>query len=438
MRFWRGFVLLCVGVVCVLALPSPATAETWTVCSSGCDYTSIQVAIESANRGDTIELGAETFYENIIVHKGLTIRGAGPGLTIVDGSDGANVFYIGFDTWTQETVVLSGMTIQNGSGQGGGVRAGNLGRVTIDNCVIRDNEGEGIYTYPLDAYEDDEDDVVISNSLITGNTGGGVAASGSYYYGVPKVAIRSSVITDNTGPGVFKTDDAVVRVAIDGTTIAGNSAEGSAGGVYCGHNNWHGISISNSTIAYNDGAAFAAIGWCQADLTNVTLVGESGGLSLSSLEHTWCCDGHPMWCDEWCTQTNTPVVRFRGVLITSTGGLACSGDVPVISYGGNLSSDHSCALDLPGDTEGEDPLLTPLGAYGGPTPTCALQPDSPAIDAGGSACLLTDQRGVPRPIDGNGDTVALCDIGAVEHVPRCDEPGRTCEADRVGPFLVAP
>ncbi len=29
-----------------------------------------------------------------------------------------------------------------------------------------------------------------------------------------------------------------------------------------------------------------------------------------------------------------------------------------------------------------DPLLTPLGSYGGPTPTCALLPGSPAIGNG--------------------------------------------------------
>src|SRR5206468_1472536 len=29
-------------------------------------------------------------------------------------------------------------------------------------------------------------------------------------------------------------------------------------------------------------------------------------------------------------------------------------------------------------------------------------------------CLITDQRGQPRPIDGNGDTSPRCDIGAFE------------------------
>jgi hypothetical protein len=69
-----------------------------------------------------------------------------------------------------------------------------------------------------------------------------------------------------------------------------------------------------------------------------------------------------------------------------------------------------------------DPILADNG---GPTQTHALVPGSPAIDAGGRVCLdadgdplTTDQRGQPRPVDGNGDGIAACDIGAFELQPR--------------------
>ena len=40
----------------------------------------------------------------------------------------------------------------------------------------------------------------------------------------------------------------------------------------------------------------------------------------------------------------------------------------------------------------------------------------PAIDAGDNpACAPFDQRGVPRPIDGDGDSQSVCDIGAFEY-----------------------
>src|SRR5262249_47928691 len=48
-------------------------------------------------------------------------------------------------------------------------------------------------------------------------------------------------------------------------------------------------------------------------------------------------------------------------------------------------------------TLSRDPLLAPLGDYGGPTPPRALLPGSPAIDAGTAAgAPAADQRGVGR------------------------------------------
>jgi hypothetical protein len=55
----------------------------------------------------------------------------------------------------------------------------------------------------------------------------------------------------------------------------------------------------------------------------------------------------------------------------------------------------------------QDPLLAPLGDYGGPTQTMPLLPGSPAIDAGtATGAPATDQRGVGR--------VGAVDMGAFE------------------------
>jgi hypothetical protein len=68
-----------------------------------------------------------------------------------------------------------------------------------------------------------------------------------------------------------------------------------------------------------------------------------------------------------------------------------------------------------------DPLLGALAFNGGPTPTLALLAGSPAIDAGIDAgCPATDQRGVARPFDGDGDSTVRCDSGAYEYSPAAE------------------
>ncbi len=136
--------------------------------------------------------------------------------------------------------------------------------------------------------------------------------------------------------------------------------------------------------------------------------------------------------DNGVVQVAGNVYLFNSLLAgneTTSAGIDCAGTL--VSSGYNLiGNNQSCTITpLATDQIGTpgapiDPKLGPLGDHGGPTPTHLPLLGSPALDRAKTTpsgflsfhCDADDQRGQPRPIDGDGDGVAACDIGATEAV----------------------
>ena len=95
-----------------------------------------------------------------------------------------------------------------------------------------------------------------------------------------------------------------------------------------------------------------------------------------------------------------------------------------ISAGHNLIGDGTGATGFTNGRSGDqvgtadspiDPLLAPLANNGGPTETHTLLAGSSAIDRGDNVgAPATDQRGIARPRDGDGNGSLIVDIGAFE------------------------
>jgi CSLREA domain-containing protein len=109
-----------------------------------------------------------------------------------------------------------------------------------------------------------------------------------------------------------------------------------------------------------------------------------------------------------------PSAGIGGVFLMVVRDSILSANLPVSCSNTDGANDIEFpGTSCPGATHA-DPGLGLLADHGGPTPTYALSPGSPAVDhvpSAGAGCTPTDQRGVTRPQG------AACDAGAYELAP---------------------
>jgi len=395
----------------------------------------------------------------------------GPGATQLAIS-GANLVRV-MTVQVGAAVTISGLTLRNGEAKSSADKHGgclkvlgtaNVNASRFENCQAWNGgassntpggDGGGVY--------------IAAGGVFTGSMlvfSGNVAGVGGGALAPP------TVFAGGFGGGLANVGSATLaQSTVSGCTAGAGGGPTGPGGGGGGVANLTGgvLRIDASTLTGNrsgDGATFMGVSGsdgrgggllCQADCTlnNVTLSGNAVGTSAVGDP----AQGGGLFVSGGTTRLrnvtvagNTAnstgggmarfagTVRMRNSVFAGNTGASSNHDCTTNSAAGIVSEGYNlirvnngCASSFAGtDQEGTsaaplEPLLGALAANGGPTDTLALGAGSPAIDHGDPlGCagwnpvlaqdepLVVDQRGEPRPVDGDGDTTATCDIGAFE------------------------
>ena len=135
------------GLALLSASTAPASAATYSVCATGCQFNSIQNAVNAVTGVDTIDVRAGTYNENVTIpagKDGLTLRGAQAGVA----ADVAPRPITG-----QESVL---------SGGGGTAIRVLSSRVTVDGFMIQ-NSAQGVHS------DLSTSGLAVVNNVFTGN-----------------------------------------------------------------------------------------------------------------------------------------------------------------------------------------------------------------------------------------------------------------------------
>ncbi|MCB8947300.1 MAG: CSLREA domain-containing protein [Ardenticatenaceae bacterium] len=411
-----------------------------------------------SNNG-TVNLTDSTVSDNIAqLGGGLTLNLSPAQLTINNGQILRNVALMtdsftggGINIASGSAIMNSGLISGNTAFRGGGALILS-GSFTMNGGTVTDNEsnyGGGFYVRNPSGL------LTLNDGAITGNRSVATIFGGGALYVFQGQAVQNGgEISNNTA--VYLGGAMEVRqggFTMNGGSISGNSSGNWGGAIY---NDIGTITITNGTLTNNysalGGGAIATGADSQNLVRNSVIYSnsvastENGGAILNTgtltltnvtLSDNFANSGGGLHNQGSATLTNVTV--YENTAVTNGGGLHGNGGTlnvvnsiiagnsaptspdcagTIVSGGYNLiQSSSGCTVS--GSSTGNlsgNPQLAALALNGGSTLNHALGSGSPALDAGNNGnCAANDQRGVTRPVDGNGDATATCDMGAFEY-----------------------
>ena len=385
----RPFSVAFLCLAAALLIPADLSGEAgsgersivMTVGENGCDFASLQEAIDAADKGCILRLVDPVHTEaDIRVTNDVLLIGGGAEATILQAhaeaaASAGRIFLVE----ENGSLVLDGLTLRHGHPtvcpKGGGAII-NRGTVWLLRCILRENRGQ---------------------------CGGAIVNEGTLY-------AFDSMFLDNEATGGHGKDGDRARGSggalknvkgwafLSGCTIAGNLAKIHGGGLKGCCNGE--LRLVNCTISGNEatkqGGAIHTRGILE--VLHCTIVDNLASAYLAWIRGIARAGG---------IYIDGPTVLVASILAQNDGQDAYLGEKgEILRNGFCLVGDGSIEAAWIGD-----PGISGLGDHGGPTWSYLPDADSSAIDAFEGGAIVVDQRGVSRPQNSGWD------LGSIELEP---------------------
>jgi CSLREA domain-containing protein len=391
-----------VGIVLTIILSQFVFGATFTVtktadtadgvCDADCSLREAVVAANATADNDIIAFASLFNSPQTITLSGTDIIITSNGTLSINGPGAdkltvrANTLSRVFTNNTSSTATISNLRVTGGNGA----------------STIATGRGGGIYNTAAT--------LTLNNLVIDGNTstnGGALSNAGTSTMNVVNCVLHTNSVTGSGG--AIQNFSGNNFLNISNSSIYGNSSGSNTvgGGAIQANGN---VSIVNSTFANNrantgSGGAIFYNGTV-LNITNSTFAGNTSTLNGGGIHAT------------------VITTNIRNTIISGNSGIAASPDATGTfnSLGNNIVGNVGVSVGwIAADLQNTNPLLSPLGFYGGNGLSYAMLSSSPALNAGQNCvtdltcatnnpavALTTDQRGAVRP------TNSTVDIGAFE------------------------
>jgi len=323
------------------------------------DHATIQSAIDDAANGDTVQVAAGTYTENLVWNtKSLNLIGAGADVTTVNGGGAGSCLVM---TNVPDTARVEGFTFTGGSAvRGGGFYLDNSSAMLTNNTITNNvatgiglsDGGGGLFLY--------NSSPALTNNTISGNSG--TAGGGLNLQQQSHPTLNNNTIMDNLavtlggGLVLYSSSPTLTGNTITGNStggnggaimayppssptlvnniIANNSATGAGGGLRVGEN---ATLIGNTITGNSAGTSGGGFGVSEnATVTNNTITGNS---SRDAGGGVYCENGYVGTMADNIITGNSTLKGGGGVAISSFGSPTLTGNTisgNTAGYGGGL------------------------------------------------------------------------------------------------------